>query len=81
MGGGESTDFHTKKVFILYKKNSCNFYICIFAFIGQSAFMRYFRDFQMTMLDLPRKTSRIKTQNNLRNLFSPRLFKKYFLTD
>ena len=33
---------------------------------------------QTTIFDLPRKVWRIKTQNNLRNLFSPKLLKTSF---
>ena len=52
------------------KIENCNSYICIFAFIDQIS--HKFLNFETTMFDLQRKIWGIKTQNNLRNLFSPK---------
>ena len=72
------TDFYNKNEFIFScKKNgsrSCNFCICIFAFINQSVLK--FRDSpQSTIYDLLPKIWRFKTLNNFRNIFPLEIWK------
>ena len=75
-----------KKVIFVQKicLRSCHFCICIFAFINQSQLtsLKISWDTSQTqMFDLLWKIWRIKTKNDLRNLFPPRIFKIHFLAN
>ena len=56
-------------------------YFCIYKPTGEVAlfFFIFLDTSKTTMLDLPRKIWRIKTQNNIRNLFTLKILKLQFL--